>query len=132
MLKNPFKAKGLTTTITNTVVGGAASVAIDYAVEQLDFLKGTDPMYLNIGKIVGGALLGSMSKNKYVHAATDGIATVGAANLVSSLMATTSAEAPAGLPRGTVGRVRQGDPYFKRAAKGGRKGFTISGAFVGK
>lgn len=130
--KNPFKKAGLMTTLTNVAVGGAANVAVDYAVANVSALSTLDPRYVQGGKIVLGALLGGMSKNQYVHAAADGIAVVGASELISGLVNGTTS-APAGLPRGTVGAARMGDRYFKKAAarKTG-KGFTINGAFVGK
>lgn len=133
MAKNPFKKQGIITSLTNIAVGGAANVATDYVVSSVSALATLDPRYIQGGKIVLGALLGSMSKNKYVHAAADGMAVVGASELISGLVNGTPAAAASGLPRGTVGAARMGDRYFKRAAarKTG-KGFTVSGAFVGK
>lgn len=118
-------------TITNTVIGGAANVGANYVIANVDALATVDPMYINGGKIVVGALLGSMSKNKYVHAAADGMAVVGASELIDSLLTETTngSTTTSGLPRGTVGRATAGDRYFKANAK---RGFTVSGAFVGK
>lgn len=131
MKKSPFKKAGLMTTLTNVGLGGAANVAIDYVVANVDALKTLDPMYINGGKILAGALLGSSSKNHYVHAAADGIAVVGAANLIASLIESDSAPSPSsGLSRGTVGKVVMGDPYFKRRSSA--DGFKVAGAFVGK
>lgn len=129
-MKNPFKAKGLTQTMVSTLIGGAGNVVADYIIGQIDQLANVDANYINGGKIVAGALIGSMSRNKYVHALADGMAVVGASALVSSLIDGTAAPA-SGLPRGTVGRVTAGDRYFKRAGKKGN-GFTVSSAFVGK
>lgn len=131
-IKNPFKKQGLVTSLTNIAVGGAANVAVDAVVANVSTLATMDPRYIQGGKIVLGALLGSMSNDKYIHAAADGMAVVGASELISGLVNGTTS-APAGLPRGTVGAARMGDRYFKKAAarKTG-KGFTINGAFVGK
>lgn len=132
-MKNPFKKAGIMTTVTNVAVGGAANVAVDYAVSQVSQLSSLDQRYIQGGKIVLGAVLGSISKNKWLHAAADGMAVVGASELISGLIAGTTTETPAGLPQGTVGKLHMGDRYFKKAAarKAG-KGFSINGAFVGK
>ena len=125
-MKNPFNKNGITQTVVNTLIGGAGNVAADYVIANVEQLATVDPMYINGGKILAGALIGSMSRNKYVHALADGMAVVGASALVSSLLA---GQAASGLPRGTVGRVTAGDRYF---AKRGGNGFTVSSAFVKK
>ena len=126
-MKNPFKKKGIIQTVVNTLIGGAGNVAADYVIANVEQLATVDPMYINGGKILAGALIGSMSRNKYVHALADGMAVVGASALVSSLI--DGQTAASGLPRGTVGRVTAGDRYF---AKRGGNGFTVSSAFVKK
>ena len=68
-------------------------------------------------------------KNEMVKSAFDGIATVGAANLVAEYMpdnttdektkqatTTTTTTAPAGLPKGTIGALRLGQRGFRRGA----------------
>lgn len=137
MAKNPFKKQSLTDTLVNVGIGGAANVALDYVLEMVDpastMLSGTTK---NIVKIVGGALVGGMVANKMVRAATDGIAVVGVSNLIRELMdeTTETPETPepatAGLAPGTIGRVRTGDPYFKKKAK--KNGFSIAGSFISK
>lgn len=129
-MKRLFKKQGILTTVTNTVIGGAANVATDYVISQVEALAGVSSMYINGGKILAGALIGSMSKNKYVHAAADGMAVVGASELINELINTTDTDGASGLPKGTIGRATAGDRYFKRARKG--NGFTIGSAFVGK
>lgn len=84
MAKNPFKKRSMTDTLVNVGVGGAANVAADYVVGMVTTTA--DPLYVNIGKIAAGILLGSMSSNRILRAACDGIATVGVSNLVSGLM----------------------------------------------
>lgn len=129
-MKNPFKKQGIVTTVISTMVGGAANVAADYIISNVEALAGVDAMYINGGKVLAGALIGSMSKNKYVHAAADGMAVVGASALIDSLInSTESGDTTSGLPRGTVGRVTAGDRYFQRRKS---NGFTVSGAFMGK
>lgn len=132
MAKNPFKKQSLTDTLVNVGIGGAANVALDYVLDMVDpagtMLSGTTK---NIVKIVGGALVGGMAANKMLRAATDGIAVVGVSNLISELMdETTETPATAGLAPGTIGRVRTGDPYFKKKAK--KNGFSIAGSFISK
>ena len=136
MAKNPFKKQSLTDTLVNVGIGGAANVALDYVLDMVDpagtMLSGTTK---NIVKIVGGALVGGMAANKMLRAATDGIAVVGVSNLISELMDETTETpnpepAPAGLAPGTIGRVRTGDPYFKKKAK--KNGFSIAGSFISK
>lgn len=127
-MKNPFKKKGITQTVVNTLIGGAGNVAADYVIANVEQLATVDPMYINGGKVLAGALIGSMSRNKYVHALADGMAVVGASALVSSLIDGQATPAASGLPYGTVGRVMAGDRYFKTGRKG--NGFTVSSAFV--
>lgn len=114
MAKNPFKKQSIVDTVVNVGVGGAANVAIDYAVNQVDAIKGLGDTVINAGKIVLGAVIGSMVSNKYLRAACDGVATVGVSNLVSGMMEETTA--PGGLPYGTIGRVRPGNRAYKRVS----------------
>ena len=129
-MKNPFKKKGLATTMVASLVAGAGNVGADYVISQIDALATVDPMYINGGKIVAGALLGSMSNNQYVKSVADGMAAVGASALVQSLIDGTTATS--GLPKGTIGRVHAGDRYFKKGGKRNPNGFTVSSAFISK
>ncbi len=108
MAKNPFKKDSIIDTAINVGTGGAANALVDMAVNSV--LPNTDSMYVNIGKFVGGVVLGSMAgKNQMLRAATDGIATVGVANLVSNLVAdgfgSSSEEGTAGFKNDVMGRV---------------------------
>lgn len=129
-MKNPFKKKGLATTMVASLVAGAGNVGADYVISQIDALSNVDPMYINGGKVVAGAILGSMSKNSYVKSIADGMAAVGASALVQSLIDGTTA--PSGLPKGTIGRINAGDRYFKKGGKRANNGFTVSSAFISK
>lgn len=100
MAKNPFKKSSIIDTVVNVGIGGAANVAIDYVVSQVDAIQSLGDTTINAGKIALGALVGSMVSNKMLRAAADGVATVGVSNLISGLMA---GEATSGLPYGTVG-----------------------------
>lgn len=133
-MKNPFKKKGLATTMVASLVAGAGSVGADYVISQIDALSNVDQMYIDGGKVVAGALLGSMTKNQYVKSIADGMATVGAAALVQSLIDGTSTSNPtSGLPKGTIGRVQAGDRYFRNGGKrNNNNGFTVSSAFISK
>lgn len=113
MAKNPFKKQSIIDTAVNVGVGGAANVVIDYVVNQVDAIKSLGDTTVNAGKIVLGAVVGSMVSNKLLRAACDGVATVGVSNLISDLMADTSA-GTAGLPYGTIGRTRLGNRAYKR------------------
>ena len=126
-MKNPFKKSSIIDTVTNVAVGGAANVAMDYALNSIGEVAGFN---LSAGttkhavKIAVGALAGSMISNKYARAAFDGIATVGAANLIDGLVngeATTNAggdSSTSGLPEGTIGKIRMGQKGFRRRVAG--------------
>lgn len=100
MAKNPFKKQSIIDTVVNVGIGGAANVAIDYVVSQVEAIQSLGETTINAGKIALGAVVGSMVSNKMLRAAADGVATVGVSNLISGLMA---GEATSGLPYGTVG-----------------------------
>jgi len=137
-MKNPFKKSSAIDTLTNVGIGGAANVAIDYAVAQVDALATADPMYVNIGKIAVGALGGSMVKNKYARAAMDGVAVVGVSNLISSLLNDTESgsenkEATNGLAKGTIGRMIPGNRRYIRNRVNGTSGIgKAASTFMGK
>lgn len=128
MAKNPFKKDSIIDTAINVGTGGAANALVDVAVNSV--LPNTDPMYVNIGKFVGGVVLGSMApKNQMLRAAADGIATVGVANLVSDLVANgfgSSDETTSGFKRDVLGRVRAGHSRLARRIK--RRGVSGTGA----
>lgn len=119
MAKNPFKKQSIIDTVVNVGIGGAANVAIDYVVNQVDAIKSLGDTTVNALKIVAGAAVGSMVSNKVARAAADGVATVGVSNLIAGLMAdeTPSSDGTSGLPYGTIGRVRLGNRAFRRAHK---------------
>lgn len=126
--KNPFKKSSIKDTLVNVGIGGAANAAIDYAWEQIDAVKQYDE-YKDAGKLILGAVVGSMVSNKYARAAADGVATVGVSNLVTSLIEGNSiftSKTPVsteGLPSGTVGRIRYGAKRFGKRGK-------IAGDFI--
>lgn len=129
-MKNPFKKQSIVDTLTNVGIGGAANVAIDYAVSQIDALATVSPTYVNVGKIALGVLGGTMSKNKLVRAAVDGVAVVGVSNLVAGLLDNTETTPPSGLAKGTIGRPMLGNRrYVRRRVSGIGAG---ANAFVGK
>lgn len=103
-----FQKQNVLTTLMNVGIGGAANVAMDAVVANVEALNTIDPKYIKIGKIALGVLGGSLTSNKVLRAATDGIATVGASEIVSELINAEAAPAPApaGLPAGTIGRIR--------------------------
>lgn len=118
MAKNPFKKQSIVDTVVNVGIGGAANVAIDYVVSQVEAIQSLGDTTINAAKIALGAVAGSMVSNKMLRAACDGIATVGVSNLVKGLMdGTTSTETTSGLPYGTIGRVIPGNSAYKRARR---------------
>ena len=131
-MKNPFKKSSIIDTVINVGIGGGANVAIDYLVDQVDMLKSVSSTYINAGKIVLGAFAGTMLKNKFARAAADGVATVGAANLVSGLITGTSETDTApttGLAPGTIGRtLHLGNKAYRR----GVRGVNGAASFMGK
>ena len=133
MAKNPFKKDSIIDTAINVGTGGAANALVDVAVNSV--LPNTDPMYVNIGKFVGGVVFGSMAgKNQMLRAATDGIATVGVANLVSDLVAggfgsDSASEGAAGFKRDVLGRVKAGHSRLARRIK--RRGVGNANPIMG-
>lgn len=128
MAKNPFKKQSIIDTVVNVGIGGAANVAIDYVVSQVDAIQSLGDTTINAAKVALGAVAGSMVSNKMLRAACDGIATVGVSNLVKGLMDGTSAtETTSGLPYGTIGRVIPGNRAYRKA----RKVSGVGGAAAG-
>ena len=118
MAKNPFKKQSIIDTVVNVGIGGAANVAIDYVVDQVDAIKSLGDTTVNIMKIAAGAVVGSMVSDKFARAAADGVATVGVSNLIAGLMKDESTTAPGGLPYGTIsGRVVPGNRAYRRTHK---------------
>lgn len=133
-----FKKQNITDTLTNVGIGGAANVAVDYLVNSVDALKELDPMYVKLAKVAIGALGGTMTSNKYLRAAVDGIATVGVSELVSdavngTLTTTNTGNGDggaAGLPGGTIGRLMPGNRTFRRSTR--RVAGVAPTGFMGK
>lgn len=124
-MKNPFKKSAILDTVVNVGIGGAANVAMDYAFVKIDYLAGLGATAKKAIKIAVGAIGGAMTNNKYLRAAADGIATVGASELINDYINPT--ETTDGLPDGTIaggcGRVRRmGQRGFRRAKVAGVQG----------
>ena len=124
-MKNPFKKSSAVNTLINVGIGGAANVAVDYAWGQVETLASLGDTTKNAIKIAAGAIGGSMVKNQYAAAALHGIATVGVSNLIASYLpgadsedgGAASAATTAGLPSGTIGRLRMGQRGFARRGR---------------
>lgn len=147
MKKNPFKKQGVIDTLTNTAIGGVGNVAFNYIWDMLGTtVTGIDDTMKNAIKLIGGAVAGSMTTNKYLRAMTDGFAVVGASELVSGLLITDNKDpkedekdlkdpnAPSntdpkvtGLPFGTIGNIRRryGSMNYAKKVRGtnGLEGF---------
>ena len=122
-MKNPFKKTAIVDTVINVGIGGAANVAMNYAFGKIDALASLGDTTKQAIKIAVGALAGTMTTNKYLRAAADGIATVGASELISGYLPVeeTATEAPAGLPYGMIGRAgvkHLGNKAFKKKVAG--------------
>ena len=124
-MKNPFKKSSIVDTLINVGVGGAANAAMDYAVANVDMLSGLDAQPVNFIKIGVGAFGGSMVSSKYARAGFDGLATVGASDLIKSYIGGESAEpAPAtteGVP--FIGKIRMGQRGFRSVRGTGEVAF---------
>lgn len=126
-MKNPFKKSSIVDTLINVGVGGAANAAMDYAVANVDMLSGLDAQTVNLIKIGVGAFGGSMVSGKYARAGFDGLATVGASDLIKSYIGGESAE-PAATPTPTegvpfIGKIRMGQRGFKSVRGTGEVAF---------
>ncbi len=106
-----LNSSGIQSTVTAAALGGVGAVVFGIALEKIlpaEYIK-----YSHYAKIVGGALMASMSKNKMVQAAGLGAATVGAASVVSDL--TDGVNGVSGL-----GLIRPGGQYQYRIAGNGQ------------
>ena len=122
-----FNTKAAIQTAISVGVGGAGSAALDWALKKYDVLPAEwGDTAVQAGKVIVGAVAGSMVKNSYVKSAFDGIATVAAAKLVEGVLP----ESVNGLPNGMIGRVRMGQRGFRRAAVRGTNG--TPSAFMSK
>ena len=131
MAKNPFKKQSIMDTVVNVGIGGAANVAIDYVVSQVEAIQSLGDTTINALKIAAGAVVGSMVSSKMARAAADGVATVGVSNLIAGLMAdsATPSSGAGALPYGTIGRVRLGNRAYRRA---NRVSGVNAGSVMGK
>lgn len=116
MKKNPFKKSSIIDTVVNVGIGGAANVAMNYVFGMIpaDTFGENATTIKNAIKIGVGAIGGSMvggSYAKYLRPAFDGIAIVGASELISSLIA--SDDTSAGGDQSGQGGV----PFIGRAKK---------------
>ena len=123
-MKKAFKLNSAISTGVSMAVAGAGSAVVDWALEKYNLVPAEwQKTTVNIVKIAGGAVLGSMFDAKKWYgvpkAIGDGVATVAAANLVSSLLPENSTDAASGLPEGTIGRLRMGQRGFRRARVAG-------------
>ena len=123
-MKNPFNKSSITDTLINVGLGGAANAAMDYAVANVDALASV-AAYTNYIKLGVGVLGGTMIKGKVARAAFDGLATVGASDIIKELITPEPADptkTPSGVP--FIGRVRAGQRGF-RSARGTRGTGTV-------
>ena len=88
-----FKKSSIVDTLVNVGIGGGANVAMDYLyglIPEETFANVENPtMIKNLIKVGVGVLGGSMVSGKsakYLRPAVDGIATVGASELISGLI----------------------------------------------
>ena len=131
MKKNPFKKSSIIDTVINVGIGGAANVAMNYVFGLIpaDTFGENATTWKNAIKIGVGAIGGSMvggSYAKYLRPAFDGIATVGASELVSDLVSGLIASDDA--PKGGEGAGSV--PFIGRSARlMGQRGYRkVAGA----
>ena len=117
-----FNSKSAIATGTSVFFAGAGSALADWALSKWDVIPAEYAQYTNIGKVLAGAVVGSMAKNQIIKSAFDGIATVGAAKLVEGWLPETGAAdetaTTEGLPKGMIGRLHMGQRGFRRAVRG--------------
>lgn len=114
-MKNPFKKSSITDTLVNVGIGGAANAAMDYAVTS-GLVPASAAEYTNYIKLGVGVLGGTMVSGKVARAAFDGLATVGASDIIKELIAGTTESAPApteGLPFIGATQRRMGQRGFR-------------------
>jgi len=128
MKKLSFKKSGMIDTATAVLIGAAGNAVMDMAVEKVEALSSLPENVVDLIKVGVGVLGGSISANKYVHQATDGVAVVGASNIVKSVIDGTfklsnddkkegGENGSSGLRPGTIGRVRAGNRSFMRRGR---------------
>ena len=117
-MKNPFKKTAITDTLINVGIGGAANAAMDYAVANVNALSSVAE-YTNYIKLGVGILGGTMINNKVARAAFDGLATVGASDLIKELITPTepSDKGTGAVPFSGVAR-KLGQRGYRRAVRG--------------
>lgn len=104
MAKKLFDTKNIIDTAVNVGLGGAANVAIDYAVQNVEALSDMEQSTINLGKFALGVIGSAMVSDKMVKAAFDGVATVGISNFVANILnSDNQATTTAGVPAGTIG-----------------------------
>ena len=104
MAKKLFDTKNIIDTAVNVGIGGAANVAIDYAVQNVEALSDMEQSTINLGKFALGVIGSAMVSDKMVKAAFDGVATVGISNFVANILnSDNQATTTAGVPAGTIG-----------------------------
>ena len=115
-----LNTKSVIATGTAVLAAGAGSAVADWLLAKYDVIPAEYAEYTNVGKVLLGAVAGSMMTNQIAKSAFDGIATVGAANLVAGWLPTDTPkpETPAGLPEGTIGRLRMGQRGFRKGIRG--------------
>lgn len=126
-----FKMNSAISNATAMALAGAAGAGVDWALKKYDVIPGDwDETVVNAAKVLGGAVLASMVDSKTLYgipkAVGDGIATVGAYNLVAGWLPTEtkeSAAAAAGIdPQSMIGRIRMGQKGFRKAGIRGVNG----------
>lgn len=128
-----FNTKSAIATATSMAVAGAGSAVVDWALAKYDVLPASwGDTAVQAGKIVVGAIGGSMIKNQIAKSVFDGIATVAAAKLVAGMLPEGDASnggstQMTGLPEGTIGRIRLGQRGFRRGRVAGMAGADFMG-----
>lgn len=110
-----FNTKSAIATATSVAVAGAGSAVVDWALEKYNVIPSDwGDTVVQAGKVVIGAVGGSLIKNQIAKSVFDGIATVAAANLTKGFLPETTTTVE-GLPKGTIGRIKLGQRGFRKA-----------------
>lgn len=117
-----FNTKSVIATGTAVLAAGAGSAVADWLLAKYDVIPAEYAEYTNVGKVLLGAVAGSMMTNQIAKSAFDGIATVGAANLVAGWLPTETKDETAttsGIdPQSMIGRLRMGQKGFRKGIRG--------------
>lgn len=122
-----FNTKSALSTAGAYAIGGAGNAAMDYAVENIDALKGLSPLVLGLVKIGVGVAGRSLTKQPIINQAADGVGIAGAGDIIKGMFdgsislggddSDSETKKTSGLPQGVIGSIRAGNRRFMSGRK---------------